>query len=174
MVVIIVPSRHVPAVLRVWCFWVMVGVWWVAAPTIHASSAETSGKVRKVLPHLLDHQGQHTVSPSLFDRDAYQARLRRNPQDVSGIRYDVRWRVRHAEVETLTLRLELRGMTEPGDTRPRAITLERALEGGRSVGAWTGTELTGEDYSRFGEITAWRVSLWLGETMLDEYHSFLW
>ena len=52
------------------------------------------GKVIKVLPHLLDQAGRHSLSPSLFERDAYQAELRKHPEKVSGLRYDVRWRIR--------------------------------------------------------------------------------
>ena len=42
------------------------------------------------------------------------------------------------------------------------------------LGRWNGIALTGEDYKAFGEVTAWRVTLWDGETMLAEQKSFLW
>ena len=41
-----------------------------------ASFAAATGEVVKVLPFLLDTHGQIAKSPSLFDRDAYQAYLR--------------------------------------------------------------------------------------------------
>ena len=40
----------------------------------------TPCKIAKVLPQLLDDQGRHTVSPSLYGRDAYQALLREHPE----------------------------------------------------------------------------------------------
>ena len=52
------------------------------------------GKVNKVLPHFLDLDGRHSRSPSLFDRDAYQAKLRQQPELCSGVRFDIHWRVR--------------------------------------------------------------------------------
>src|SRR6185369_13028943 len=42
----------------------------------HAESA----KVLKVLPLFLDQKGRESISPSLFDRDAYQVLLRDKPE----------------------------------------------------------------------------------------------
>ena len=60
------------------------------APTVPAGAG--TGRVVKVLPHFLDLKGRHALSPSLYDRDAYQAQLRQHPEQRSGIRYDVLWR----------------------------------------------------------------------------------
>ena len=38
-----------------------------------ADACTAASKISKVLPHLLDKQGRHTLSPSLLERDAYQA-----------------------------------------------------------------------------------------------------
>lgn len=131
-----------------------------------------AGEVVKVLPHLLDLQGRHTVSPSLFDRDAYQAQLRREPAKVSGIRYDVLWKAKRVNERPLTLRVELRGMLD--GKYPRQRTLETALPVKQSVRRWTGVALTGEDYRDFGTIHAWRVSLWCEGQELSAQQSFLW
>jgi hypothetical protein len=32
----------------------------------------------------------------------------------------------------------------------------------------------GDAYKQFGEVTAWRVSLWSGDQLLGEQKSFLW
>jgi hypothetical protein len=130
------------------------------------------GKVLKVLPLFIDKQGHHTVSPSLFDRDAYQAYLMKHPDKVTGIRYSLLWKAKRAEYETLTVRLELRGLYE--EKLPRSKTLETTLDGRASIRRWTDLELTGEDYVQFGKITAWRATLWCNGEMLDEYKSFLW
>jgi hypothetical protein len=135
--------------------------------------APPQGHVSKVLPHLLDLQGRHTVSPSLFDRDAYQAYLKQHPEAVSGIRYDVRWRAQRVpENQPILVRLELQGMFE--GKFPRQRTLEQTFTGRAAWGEWTGLALTGPEYADFGKITAWRVTLWCGEELLDEYKSFLW
>ena len=131
-----------------------------------------TGKVLKVLPQLLDQKGRSTISPSLFDRDAYQALLRSNADQVSGIRYDVNWKAKNAEFQTLTLRVELRGLHE--EKVPREKTLETSIAGKRSLRKWTSVKLTGDDYAEFGRITAWRATLWCDGTLIDEYKSFLW
>lgn len=112
------------------------------------------------------------MSPSLFDRDAYQAYLRNYPEEVSGIRYDVLWKAKRGANQKLTVRIELRGMYD--EQTPRTKTIETTLEGRDSIRRWTGLELSGEDYTRFGKITAWRATLWCNGEMLDEYKSFLW
>lgn len=135
------------------------------------SASAASGKIVKVLPHFLDAKGQHTTSPSLYDRDAYQALLRKHPEQRSGIRYDVQWQAR-AVTGPVKLRLELRGIAE--GKLPRSKTIETAVEAGRGSSRWNGVALTGEDYKAFGEVTAWRVTLWDGATLLGEQKSFLW
>ena len=86
------------------------------------SASAANGKVVKVLPHFLDLKGRHSLSPSLYDRDAYQAKLRQNPALCSGMRFDVLWRGRSATNEMATLRVELRG-TAKGDL-PSKTSLE--------------------------------------------------
>src|SRR5262245_38003531 len=70
-------------------------------------AGETRARIYKVLAHFVDSKGRHSLSPSLYERDAYQAELRRHPERISGMRFDVNWRVRNAS-EPIRLRLELR------------------------------------------------------------------
>jgi hypothetical protein len=136
------------------------------------SANATSGRVAKVLPHFLDLMGRHSLSPSLYDRDAYQAQLRKHPEQRSALRLDVLWRARGANGK-LKLRAELRG-TAQGNL-PRETTLETEVAAGRSGGSrWTALKFAGEDYKNFGEVTAWRVTLWDGEQLVGEQKSFLW
>lgn len=135
------------------------------------TAAAASGKVVKVLPHFLDLQGRHSLSPSLFDRDAYQAELRRNPDKRSGMRFDILWRARGVAPGPATLRLELRG-TAQGDL-PSQMTLETPVQV-TGVGRWAVLKLDGAAYKNFGTVTAWRVTLWSGEELLSEQKSFLW
>ena len=141
----------------------------LCAATFSAHAA--TGKVIKVLPHLLDLKGRHTLSPSLYDRDAYQAELRKNPDKCSGIRFDVQWRGRSATKEIAVLRVEMRGTAK--NNLPSEIILETNVQI-TGVGRWTALTLDGEKYKEFGEVTAWRVTLWVGDEMLGEQKSFLW
>ena len=135
------------------------------------SAAAANGKIAKVLPHLLDLKGRHSLTPSLYDRDAYQARLRQNPDQCSGIRFDILWRGRSATNEMATLRVELRG-TAKGDL-PSKTSLETQVRI-NGTGHWTQLLLVGDEFKKFGEVTAWRVTLWDGEQLVGEQKSFLW
>src|SRR5580698_2250951 len=73
-----------------------------------------TGRVSKVLPLLMDTNGAVATSPSLFDRDAYQAWLLEHTNAVSGIRIDVCWKAQHARHLALKLRVELRGVGAGG------------------------------------------------------------
>src|SRR5215471_12204285 len=79
---------------------------------VPACAADKSGgKVLKVLPFHLDQEGRIAKSPSLFDRDAYQAYLLQHANEISGIRYDVLWCAGSSVTNTLKLRVELRGLS---------------------------------------------------------------
>jgi len=136
-----------------------------------STSAATTGRVLKVLPHFLDLKGRHALSPSLYDRDAYQAQLRQYPKQRSGIRFDVLWKAQAASGATLKLRAELRGIAQ--GTLPRQKTLESELKSGQ-FSRWTSLTLAGDDYKDFGDVTAWRVNLWDGDQLVGEQKSFLW
>lgn len=127
-------------------------------------------KVLKVLPHLLDKDGRHTVSPSLFDRDAYQSWLKENPDQQTGIRYDIHWR--SAVPGQFILKLELLGRVEKGQIKRR--TIEGPVSNQRPRSRWSSLSLTGEEFKQFGPIVAWRVSLWHGDQLLAKHQSFLW
>ena len=136
-------------------------------------SEAATGRVLKVLPHFLDLQGRHTLSPSLYERDAYQVHLRDHPAEQSGIRYDVQWKVKGRPATALKLRLELRGVAKGGDL-PEEFLLEQRVEPGGFFSRWSGLAVSGEDYKNFGQVTSWRVSLWEGDQLLGEQKSFLW
>jgi len=136
------------------------------------SASAATGSVAKVLPHFLDLKGRHALSPSLYERDAYQFQLRQHPEQRSALRFDVLWRARAANGK-LKLRAELRGIVQ--GNRPRQTTLETEVEAGPGrVSRWTALTLAGADYKSFGEVTAWRVTLWDGELLVGEQKSFLW
>src|SRR3954452_2084571 len=109
-----------------------------------------SAKVIKVLPHFLDLEGRHSISPSLYDRDAYQAKLRRTPKERSGLRFDIQWRSK--EVAELRLRVEMRGGREKEATTAVLETTAKHVAG---FSKWTALTLSGEDHKKFGELDAW-------------------
>lgn len=131
-----------------------------------------TGKVHKVLPLFLDLNGRYTVSPSLFDRDAYQVLLRNQPELRGGLLYDVHWKTRGKTSQPLKLRLELRGMAK--GNLPKETTIERELKPSGWFGTWTGLRIEGAAFQDFGQVTAWRVTLWEGDVLLDSDQSFLW
>ncbi len=140
----------------------------LAAPSFAIAG---SGRVLKVLPHFLDAQGRHSLSPSLYDRDAYQAFLRHHPERRSGLRFDVQWKARGFDTP-LKLRIELRG-TAKGDL-PSQVVLDQEVKPDGWFSHWTALSLMGEEYRKFGDVTAWRVTLWDGDQLLGEQKSFLW
>jgi hypothetical protein len=135
------------------------------------TQAASEAKILKVLPHLLDKQGRHTIYPSLFERDFYQAELRKNPENCSGMRFDIQWKGRHFNKRPATVRLEVRGVNTP----PRkAEQFEQSVPAGGFFGKWSQLRVEGKDFARIGAIRAWRVTLWEGERQLAEQKSFLW
>jgi hypothetical protein len=135
-----------------------------------ASDAVT-GRVVKMLPLFLDLKGRDAVSPSLYDRDAYQFYLRQHTNEVSAIRFDVLWSASNAKDAKLKLRLELRGVGP--DNLPRQTTLEQTVTP-HFFRHWTSFTIAGDDYKNFGEVTSWRVTLWSEGGMFAEQKSFLW
>ncbi len=125
-----------------------------------------SAKVLKVLPHFLDLKGRASVSPSLFDRDAYQQELRTAPTNRSALRFDVQWKARG--FDALTLRIDAKGgkLTKP-------ITLEQPVKPG-IFRKWTSIPLGGTNYESFGELISWRATLLDGTNVVAEQKSFLW
>jgi len=135
------------------------------------ASGPATGRVVKVLPLLLDAHGHDAVSPSLYDRDAYQFYLRQHTNEISAVRFDVLWKAADVSREKLTLRVELHGIGT--NNLPRQATLEQTVTPG-FFRRWTALTLTGEDYRNFGELVAWRASLWSDDRLLAEQKSFLW
>lgn len=130
-----------------------------------------SGRVVKVLPMFLDLKGHDAISPSLFDRDAYQVYLRQHTNEISAVSFDVLWKASNAVGEKLKLRVELRGIGAGG--MPKQTALEQTVAP-KFFRSWTSLKLEGADYKNFGEVVAWRATLWDGDRLLGEQQSFLW
>src|SRR5882724_5976997 len=119
-----------------------------------AFNAEAAAhRIIKVLPHLVDREGRQSLSPSLYERDAYQVFLRHNPAKCSGLRFDVQWKARAADSKRLKLRIEVRGnkAAEPS-------ILEEAVPRNHWYHRWSSLTLDGESYRQLGEVVAWRAT----------------
>ncbi len=137
-----------------------------------ADALEVGGaRVIKVLPHFLDLDGRHSLYPSLYERDAYQAFLRDHPAQQSGIRFDVQWKARGISSEKLMLRLELR-LSGSDEAKPRV--LEKVLKPSSWFSRWSALTLDGEEFKGLGRVTAWRAVLMEEGVVLTELKSFLW
>jgi hypothetical protein len=128
------------------------------------------GKIIKVLPHLLDKNGKHTLSPSLYERDAYQAKLRNSPEEISALRFDVQWKSKASKGAVLKLKIEARGNKAGSKT----ATLEGKVNDNGFFSTWSRLPLSKEEYARLGGIGAWRATLWQDDKQIAELKSFLW
>ena len=138
------------------------------SPAAHAAE----GHILKVLPQFLDKKGRASLTPSLYDRDAYQAILRKTPEKRSALRYAIQWKADTKETEALTLRVELIGAAQ--DEKPKQTSIETTVHQRHWFSHWANLTLTEEQYKSFGDVTAWRVTLWNGNKLLGEQKSFLW
>lgn len=136
------------------------------------TACAATGRIIKVLPQYLDKAGQHTLSPSLFERDAYQAYLQHHPELRDGLRFAVQWKIKGKPTTTLKLRVEIRGVST--ENVLHESVLEQTVKPKRWFSRWSYLNVRGADYKRLGEMCAWRVTLWDGDTLIAEQHSFLW
>ena len=136
------------------------------------SAGAATGRIIKALPFFIDLEGRHMRSPNLMDRDSYQTYLRKHPADRSGIRFDVQWKTKGKSTAPLKMKLELKGGQHGGV--PQELTLEADAKPNGWFSHWTSLPLMGEAYKNFGEVIAWRATLWEGDKMIGEQKSFLW
>src|ERR1043165_2124300 len=114
------------------CFsWVLI----FCSCLLASHSFAATGRCIKVLPHFLDLQGRAALSPSLYDRDAYQVVLREHPEKRSGIRFDMQWKTKGPAWSDLKLRVELRGVAQ--GNLPKQMVLERDLATTGLFSRWT-------------------------------------
>ena len=129
------------------------------------------GKIIKVLPQFLDLQGRNALSPSLYERDAYQAQLAKHPEERSALRFAVQWKGRALDWEKVKVRIEIRCVA---NNTQNSRTLEAPARRKGWFSYWTDVTLKGDDYAQLGELVAWRATLWDGGQMIGEQKSFLW
>ena len=139
----------------------------VFAPALRAE--DPTAKIIKVLPHLLDRDGRYSLSPSLYERDAYQAVLRKNPEKCSGLRFDIQWKAKSVAGTVLKLRVEVRGSKSA-----KPLVLEQPVRRNHWYNRWNSLRMDEDSHQQVGEVIAWRATLWKGDRLLAEQKSFLW
>lgn len=141
---------------------------WLAFSGVAAWAAEA--RIVKVLPHLLDAQGRNALSPSLFERDAYQAHLRDHPELITALRFDVQMK-NLPRNRPLRLQLEVRG-SKMAVREVRRFETEVRRRG--LFSPWGKISLDKRTTEEVGSIVAWRASLWDGDRTIAFQESFLW
>lgn len=140
--------------------------------TLGSAQAGTA-RVIKTLQHRLDSEGRHTLSPSLYERDAYQAHLRAHPEMVKAMRFDIQYSVKKVDKTALKVRLELRG---EATFAKEPVVIENPIKVKGLFTHWAQILVNSEKLQKEvgGDITAWRVTIWEGDQMIAEQKSFLW
>lgn len=134
------------------------------------STAAAGLRIKKVLPHFIDFEGRTSLSPSLYERDAYQFLLRTTPEKRAGLRFDVQWKGA-SKGRNLSVEVEMRGVLD-NDVSVRKIKIPVEKSGWFSN--WSAVVLRGKNYEGFGDLIAWRATLWDGNNLISEQKSFLW
>lgn len=129
------------------------------------------GRIYKVLPSLLDTEQRQSLAPSLFERDAYQAYLRKHPAKIGGRRFDVHWSVHGPGGDALTLRLELRTANR---APAEPLVFDTPIDATRHRRGWVQVRMDATAFKEAGEVTSWRARLMAGEKVIAEQASFLW
>jgi hypothetical protein len=148
--------------------WLILLASFIAASSVQAAT----GRVYKVLPQLLDSRGRNSLSPSLYERDAYQFYLRQHTNQIYGMQFAVHWKAKDPGAGPLLLRVEARGVAR--GNLPTSVVIEKQVEPTTWIGRWTMLYLGPEDYKSLGTLTAWRATLWDGTRQIAEQKSFLW
>lgn len=125
----------------------------------------------KVLPHLLDQKGRASLAPGLFQRDAYQGRLRKDPSLVSGVRFNVQWKAKGIPADELVIKVWLK---TSGRSPNNPLELSAPIRGNRRWGRWSTVRYDGKLFADNGQVMAWKVELRRGETPVATQTSFLW
>jgi len=96
----------------------------------------------------------------------YQNKLRKNPDLVRAMRYDVNWQ----GTGEVKVRLELRSTKAGVET----MIIEKAEIASFRRTHWTPILIDAATYKSFGQPESWRVTLWQDGDQVDAQASFLW
>lgn len=120
----------------------------------------------------MDLEGRHTLSPSLLERDAYQAVLRKEKEKRGGLKFQILLGAMAANTaKECSIRIEMRGNKDQKPTEAK-VEVPVAIHG--MFQRWQAVEFRGAEYLALGELVAWRATLWRSGTLVSEQKSFLW
>jgi len=83
----------------------------------------------------------------------------------------VQWKAKKVDWAKLRLRAEMRCLL--GDDLHTVTMEEPAVKNGH-FSSWSEFRIEGADYKTFGQIVAWRVTLFEGDHQINQLESFLW
>ena len=95
----------------------------------------------------------------------------RHPHLRTSLRLEVLWKAKGVDWAKTKLRAELRGLLT---NSLQTVTLEEPVKKSGFLGSWAEFNIAGDEFKKFGELVAWRVTLWEGDRQLSEQESFLW
>ena len=146
---------------------------WVIAVFLASAFSLGAAEVRvvKVLPLLQDTKGRTAVAPSLFERDAYQADLRRGKETAAGMIFQTQVKIKNAPAAPLKIKLEARPATINDGT---SFVTEQKLEKQTAFSGWISIAIGQVDWKKLKGVSAWRITIWEGDKMVAEQKSFLW
>lgn len=154
---------------RFWMFFLVATMLWTGTSVGYA---EGRIRVTKALVHYLDLNGKHTLSPSPFERDCYQAILRLNREKCSTMCFDIQWRNTLTDFgDDLTITVEARA----GGVDSEVVSVTQPIRGKKSIWShWTRVKLSEEDFERLQTVSAWRILIRDGNDLVEEFRSFMW
>lgn len=138
--------------------------------------------LKKVLFFWLDEDGQYSQHPSMFERDAYQAYLRDNPEEIHGLKVAVLLSGSSGKLESSSLELKIQGPPGPEIKEPLEFRLELADKLDRKLRRWVywdidpvNAEASDEALKLLPEsIVSWRLTLLDEGQPVDRLQSYLW
>ena len=130
----------------------------------------TSARIVKVLPHYLDEDDRHTRGVVLTDRDLYQKELRDNPEEITGIRFDIKWSGTGLDPKITKLRLEVKSSKAGAGL----FVTNHPVTTDALFATWTTIRMSSSSFEKLGKMESWRVTLLEGGQPVHEQKSFLW
>lgn len=115
------------------------------------------------------------INPGPVDftqKAVFQDNLAKNPSGQYGKRFFIHWGAEmDGSIPEVIVRLELRGLM--GNV-PTSKTVEFTYPDFREGSEWTEFDFVGDEYKKFGQLTAWRVTVLTGNKVLARKKSILW
>lgn len=138
--------------------------------------------LKKVLFFWLDKDGQYSQHPSMFERDAYQAYLRENPEEIHGLKVAILLSGSKGKLESSELELKIQGPPGPEIKEPLEFRLELADQVDRKLRRWVywdidpvNAEASDGSLKLLPEaIVSWRLTLLDEDQPVDRLQSYLW